>query len=83
MRQVCRIIYAMLMFQLTAQGKPADYAHNQEMEGISLRDFGALMAAGKISLATYEGQLMFGKALLNEAVAQMRVPRFITSLSQL
>jgi hypothetical protein len=83
MRQVCRIIYAMLMFQLAAQGKPADYAHNQEMEGISLRDFGALMAAGKISLATYEGQLMFGKALLNEAVAQMRVPRFITSLSQL
>ena len=83
MRQVCRIIYAMLMFQLAAQGKPADYLHNQEMEGISLREFGALMGAGKLSLAAYEGQLMFGKALLNEALHQMRSPRFESALAQL
>jgi thiamine kinase-like enzyme len=83
MRQVCRIIYAMLMFQLAAQGKPAEYAHNQEMDGISLKEFGALIGAGKLSLAVYDGQLMFGKALLNEAVHQMRSSRFITSLSQL
>jgi hypothetical protein len=83
MRQVCRIIYAMLMFGLAAQGKPADYRHNQDMEGVSLKEFGALMGAGKLSLAAYEGQLMYGKALLNEAVHQMRLPLFAASLAQL
>jgi thiamine kinase-like enzyme len=80
MRQVCRIIYAMLMFDLAARNKTI---HNQDMEGISLREFGALMGAGKLSLATYDGQLMFGKALVNEAVHQMRSARFSTSLAQL
>ncbi len=81
MRQVGRIIYSMLMFQLAAQGKPKDYVHDQAMEGITLQDFGAMMATGKISLASYEGQFMYGKALLNEAVHQMRTPRFAASLS--
>ncbi|GAA3928417.1 phosphotransferase [Chitinophaga oryziterrae] len=83
MRQVCRIIYAMLMFQVAVQSKPADYIHNQEMEGIGLKEFGALMGSGQLSLAAYEGQLMYGKALLNEAVHQMRSPRFAISLAQL
>ncbi|SHL99248.1 phosphotransferase [Chitinophaga sp. CF418] len=81
MRQVGRIIYSMLMFQLAAKGKPEDHVHNPEMEGITVREFGAQMGAGKISLATYEGQLMYGKALLNEAVHQMRTPRFATALA--
>ncbi|MVT06730.1 phosphotransferase [Chitinophaga tropicalis] len=83
MRQLCRIIYAMLMFRLAAQGKTADHKHNQDMEGISLKEFGALMGAGKLSLASYEGQLMYGKALLNKAVHQMRSSRFTASLAQL
>jgi hypothetical protein len=81
MRQVGRIIYAMLMFQLAAQNKPKDYAHNQEMEGITLKEFYPQMGAGKISLATYEGQFMYAKALLNEAVHHMRTPRFATALA--
>lgn len=81
MRQVGRIIYSMLMFQLAAQGKPKDYVHNQEMEGITLKELYPQMGAGKISLATYEGQFMYGKALLNEAVHQMRTPRFAAALA--
>lgn len=53
------------------------------MEGIGLKEFGALMGSGKLSLAAYEGQLMYGEALLNEAVHQMRSPRFAISLAQL
>ncbi|MCF6403735.1 phosphotransferase [Chitinophaga filiformis] len=83
MRQVGRIIYSMLMLQLAAQGKPKDYAHNQDMEGITLKEFYPQMGAGKISLATYEGQFMYGKALLNEAVQQMRTPRFVAALAVL
>ncbi|SDG59471.1 phosphotransferase [Chitinophaga filiformis] len=83
MRQVGRIIYGSLMLQLAAKGKPEDYAHNQEMEGITLKEFSAQMGAAKISLAAYEGQLMYGKALLNEAVHQMRTPRFEAALAVL
>ncbi len=83
MRQVCRIIYAMLMFQLAARHKPSGYQHDQQMEGITVSAFGALRSIGQISLASYEGQLMYGKALVNEAVAQMRSARFAEALDRL
>ncbi|MFT3823802.1 MAG: phosphotransferase [Chitinophagaceae bacterium] len=82
MRQASRIIYAMLMFRLAAQAQPAGYSHSQEMEGMDMKTFGALMGAGKLSLATYEGQLMYGKALLNEAVYQMRTVRFAEAIGR-
>lgn len=82
MRQVCRIVYAMLMFQLAAQQKPANYEHDQQMDGIDLQLFFALMARGEISLADYDGQLMYGKALLNAATDQMRSTRWALSLAQ-
>lgn len=83
MRQISRLLYALLMFRLALQSKPADYLHNQEMEGIDLPAFGAMMAAGKSSLAEYDGQLMFGKALINTALVQMRSDRFINELKNL
>lgn len=82
MRQVCRIVYAMLMFQLAARHKPADHQHDQQMEGVDLNGFFILMGKGEISLATYDGQLMYGKALLNTAVHQMRSDRWQYSLNQ-
>jgi hypothetical protein len=53
------------------------------MEGIDLPAFGAMMAAGKLSFAEYDGQLMFGKALINTALVQMRSDRFIKELQNL
>lgn len=82
MRQICRMVYALLMFGLAAKAKPVDHVHNQEMDGIDMAVFGKAMATG-LSLVEYEGQLLFGKALLNTALAQMRSPRFIKALSNL
>jgi hypothetical protein len=82
MRQVCRIVYAMLMFKLAGQQKPVNHIHNQEIDGIDIVGFFALMGKGELSLATYEGQLMYGKALLNTAVHQMRSDRWQASLAQ-
>jgi len=72
MKQVSRIIYSMLMFHLAAQRQPTGYAHDQRMEGIYLKDVGAKLGSGELSLATYDGQFQFAKALMNEAVQQMR-----------
>ncbi|WP_293308259.1 phosphotransferase [Pedobacter sp. UBA5917] len=83
MRPVCRIIYSLMMFQLAFHAKSADFKHNQEMEGMDMASFGALIGSGKISLAEYDGQLMYGKTLMNTALAQMRADRFAESLTNL
>ncbi|RVT97218.1 hypothetical protein EOD41_19635 [Mucilaginibacter limnophilus] len=82
MRQVCRMVYALLMFKLAKHHKPVDFAHDQKVDGISLEFFFNLIEKGEISLATYEGQLMYGKALLNTALDQIRSHRWETSLAQ-
>jgi hypothetical protein len=53
------------------------------MESNTLKAFSELITAGKLSMATWEGQLMYGKAQMNEAVRQMRSPRFAQALRQL
>ncbi|MFB6456944.1 phosphotransferase [Chitinophaga sp. Hz27] len=83
MRQVSRIIYALMMLQLAGQNTTAGQVCDQQMEGIFLKDIGPMIGAGKISLATHEGQLLYGKALMNEAVEQMRSVRFSEALTVL
>lgn len=83
MRQLCRLIYAFMMFQLARQAKPAGYPHNQQLEGIDLHSVFTQIGNGNLSLATYEGQLLYGKALLNEAVGQMNSPRWLASIERL
>lgn len=83
MRQISRLIYSLLMLQLAAQGKSSDYDHDQQMEGVTLKEVGPLLGTGKLSLATYEGQFMYGKALMNEALQQMRAAEFAQYMVQL
>ncbi|WCT14780.1 phosphotransferase [Mucilaginibacter jinjuensis] len=83
MRQVCRLVYAMLMFKLADTSNPMGMGHDPVMQGINLNDVKQQIGAGKISLAGYEGQLLFGKALFNEALASMQSPRFNLSIQQL
>ena len=80
MRQISRIIYAILLLQVAIRTKPAGHQPDQEMQGNTLQAFSELMAAGKLSMATPEGQLMYGKAQMNEALSQMRSPRFAAAL---
>ncbi|MBS1661830.1 MAG: phosphotransferase [Bacteroidetes bacterium] len=83
MRQISRIIYSLLMFQTAVRSKPRDVQVDQMMEGITLKVFGELMAAGKLPMGTYEWLLVYGKAQMNEAVRCMRLPRFADSLGRL
>jgi len=83
MRQISRIIYAILLVQVAVRNKPAGHPLDQEMEGNTLQRFSEWMAAGKLSMATHEGQLMYGKAQMNEALRQMRSPRFAAALGLL
>lgn len=83
MQQICRIVYAILMFKLanTAISTPAIDDH--EMRSASLQTIGEQLGSGKLSLSSGKGQLLYGKALLNEALKNVRSPRFGTSLGLL
>jgi aminoglycoside phosphotransferase (APT) family kinase protein len=83
MRQVCRMVYAMLMFKLANTLNPMGMGHDPNMLGINLDDVKQQLGAGKVNLAGYEGQLLFGKALFNEALASMQSPRFSLSIQQI
>lgn len=83
MRQICRLIYAALMFKLAHASDPAGIVDDPDMQTMNLRKVGEQMGAGKLSLSSYRGQVLYGKALLNEALADMRSPRFAPSVELL
>ncbi|MGY0036522.1 phosphotransferase family protein [Pedobacter sp. NJ-S-72] len=83
MRQICRLVYAMLMFKLAATSKPTDMVHDPDMQKANLKDIKSQLGSGEVSLAAYQGQLLFGKALMNEALSNMRSRRFELSVAQL
>jgi len=76
MRQICRLVYAILMFKLAAPTIPAGMVDDADMQTVNTRKVGEQMATGKLSLSSYRGQVLYGKALLNEALTDMRSPRF-------
>ncbi len=83
MRQISRIVYSLKLVEVAARSKPEGQCIDQKMEGYTMKAFGKLMATGKISMTTHEGQLMFAKAQMNEAIRNMRSPRFVDSLNKL
>lgn len=82
MQQVCHLFYGLVMLKMAAASRPVGFRHDAGMETPSLRDIHAQVGSGQTSLATYEGQLLYGKASLNQAVADMKTSRFAESLRQ-
>jgi len=83
MRQICNLVYAMMMFKLADTSNPLGLGHDPDMLKANLREVGEQLRSGKLQLSTYEGQLIFGKAILNEALRNMRSPRFASAIEQL
>lgn len=80
MQQICHLYYAMIMMQMAAAQKPAGVTADPDMDTDRLYDFHNQVGAGTVSLVTYEGQLSYGKTLLNEALHHMRQPTFAAAL---
>ncbi|ALL05568.1 hypothetical protein AQ505_08735 [Pedobacter sp. PACM 27299] len=83
MRQICRIVYAMLMFRLANASARNGAIHDPDMEGVTMTVIRKQLAHEQLNLAEYQGQLLFGKAMLNEAMNNMRSARFDTSIEEL
>ena len=76
MQQVVHMYYAMIMLKFAGATRPAGVAVDTGMDTPRLRDFHRQVGSGEVSLATYEGKLLYGKVLLNEALRNMKTPAF-------
>jgi len=83
MRQITRLIYAILMFKLASSSAPIGAIDDPDLQTANMRKIGEQLGAGTLSLSSYRGQLLYGKALLNEALTDMRSPRFVPSVKLL
>jgi thiamine kinase-like enzyme len=83
MQQVSHMFYAMLMMKFAAAQKPAGWNHDDSMDTPSLADFRKQIGAGEIALASYEGKLLFAKVALNEALRNMKSPRFAEAINRM
>jgi thiamine kinase-like enzyme len=83
MQQVCHMYYAMIMLNFAATTKPLNVVVDDNMDTPRLQDFHALIGAGKVSLATYEGKLEYGKVLLNQALYHMKTPQFVAAINKM
>lgn len=83
MRQICRIVYAMLMFRLANSSKEDEGSHDPDMQEATMAAVRKQLMNGQLNLAEYRGQLLFGKAMLNEALNNMQSARFDNCIKQL
>jgi len=83
MRQITRMVYAMLMFKLADSSKASGAAHDPDMQHVNLNDIMKRLGTGELNLGTYQGQLLYGKALFNEGLKNMRSARFTSSIDSL
>lgn len=80
MQQVCHMFYALGFLQYAAASRPPDSTCSDSMDTPRLRDVHEQVRTGKISLTTHEEQLLYGKVRLNEALYNMKTPRFAESI---
>jgi aminoglycoside phosphotransferase (APT) family kinase protein len=80
MQQAGLMYYAMLILKIAASAKPQDFSHDANMLLPDLPSFYQLLGSGEVSLETYEGQLQYGKILLNSMLTNMETLRFRQSL---
>lgn len=83
MQQVCHMFYGMAFLHVSRAMKPAGFVHDPGMETPARRDFIAKIRDGEVSLASYEGQMLFGKVSVNEALRNMKTPRFAESIARM
>jgi thiamine kinase-like enzyme len=83
MRQICRLIYAALMFKLAYTSDPTCDLDDPDLQTVNMQKIGEQISSGKLSISSYKGQLFYGKAMINEALIDMRSPRFYLSTDTL
>lgn len=80
MRQVVFLYYGTIFLRMA--GEMQDI-HDQEMKVPTLLEVKQMMSRGEVNLGSYEGKILYGKMLMQEALTEMRQPAFEQSLALL
>ncbi len=80
LKQVCRLVYASKVLQLSMQQQPADTSFNLDLNETDLPTVGQQLRTGALSMETPEGLWLYGKAMLNEAVTRINETSFLEYL---
>ncbi|WP_445631632.1 phosphotransferase [Nostoc sp. DSM 114167] len=80
MQQVCQIFYAIVFLKLAAASWPENLPIEYSMVVPSLKEFQQQLRTDKVILTTHEGQLLYGKIRLNQALYNMKTARFAESI---
>ncbi|OKH53764.1 hypothetical protein NIES2101_09945 [Calothrix sp. HK-06] len=83
MQQVCHMFYAMIFMKFALKLQPKNSVCVLSMDTPRLREFYRQVGAREISLMSYEGQLLFGKVILNEILHNMKTPKFTESINKM
>ncbi len=81
MRQVAHMYYGMIMLMMAAGQRPPNTPLVDDTSAPSLSEYQEMVRAGHISRATFEGQLLYGKSLLNRMLADMKTERFTVAVN--
>jgi hypothetical protein len=83
MKTLCRLVYAEKILQLALSAQPADAPYNRDPNETNLATVGALLKSGSLSMNCQQGQWLYGKALLNEALRGINDGAFTAYLAEL
>lgn len=83
MQQVCLMFYAMGFMRFTTALQSKNLVIDDRLETFRHRDFAMQIANGTVSIASTEGQFLYAKVLLNEALYNMKTPRFAESIHRM
>jgi aminoglycoside phosphotransferase (APT) family kinase protein len=78
MRQVVFLYYGTIFLRMAGEMKES---HDQDMQVPTLIEVKKMMGRGEINLGSYEGKILYGKMLMQEALTEMRQPAFEESLA--
>jgi thiamine kinase-like enzyme len=80
MRQVVFLYYGTIFLRMAGEQQTT---HDQNMAAPTLLQVKQMMSKGEVDLSSYEGKLLYGKMLLQEALTEMSQPAFASSLALL
>ncbi|MEG3900290.1 MULTISPECIES: phosphotransferase [unclassified Microcoleus] len=83
MQQVCLMCYAMLFMRFATVLQSQDTVIDECMETVRQQEFFTQIAKGTVSLSSPEGQFLYAKVLLNEALYNMKTPRFAEAIDRM
>lgn len=82
-KPLCQLVYTAKFLQMALQNKPANAIFNHDPYETDMSQIGMLLRNGTLSLDSYEGQRLYGKAMLNGSLRQLNSAHFIEQLLHL